>query len=364
MKNAKLFSTILTAILLISVLSSCSPETEPSAAPEPALSMPSSVDEGVDTAITITDYTAYQGEDQDMFLTSGANIAVISPCSLPSRQQVDDTLEGLRAWGYNPVEGSFVATEGRTTEQLTEDIIWALTDPDIDAIFCVRGGYGASHIMDDIALDLISDSHKLIIGYSDVTVYHNAWASAGLMSIHACMSGAFTLPEECRTAEQNMMQGMIPTYECESNSYCNPGEANGVLIGGNLSTFDAVIDSAYDYTRTGQPYILFLEDIGEDYNHIDRMLAILDHAGVLDNASGIIFGEWTGIQYYEGYNGNEQGGSYESVADMIDRNYFSDSDIPVAYGFPAGHGDINYPLLMGADAHLTVNEDTYTLTWE
>ena len=107
-----------------------------------------------------------------------------------------------------------------------------------------------------------------------------------------------------------------------------------------------------------------MEETEEDYEHIHRFLTILKHRGVLDKAEGIIFGEWVDFpEYCETYNGNSRGGEFKSVADMISREFLSDWDKPVAFGFPAGHGDVNYPLLMGAEMKLHVGEGSFTMEW-
>ena len=322
--------------------------------------------EGVDTICEIAGYTDYQGEHDSYFLSEGDKIAVISPSALPSREQVDATIKGLQEWGFEPVEGKYVCPETRTLDELLEDLEWALTSPEIKGIFCVRGGYGASDAMDAITIDRIRKAEKPIIGYSDITVYHSAWTVAGLPSIHACMSGTFTsLPEDCKEAQLQMIKGNIPKYQCESKEEGINGEAEGVLIGGNLATVMSVLNTEYDCTKTGEPYVLFLEDVGENHNHIHRYLTVLDHLGVLDGASAIIFGEWTELPADESENfGDVRGGAFQSVADMIRREFLSDTDIPVAFGFPAGHGDVNYPLLMGETVQVSVAGSSYTLEWK
>lgn len=322
--------------------------------------------EGVDTICEIAGYTAYQGEHDSCFLSEGDKIAVISPSALPSREQVDATIKGLQEWGFEPVEGKYVCPETRTLDELLEDLEWALTSPEIKGIFCVRGGYGASDAMDAITIDRIRKAEKPIIGYSDITVYHSAWTAAGLPSIHACMSGTFTsLPAECKDAQLQMIKGNIPKYQCKSTEKGMSGKAEGVLIGGNLSTVLSVLNTAYDCTKTGEPYVLFLEDVGENHSHIHRYLTVLEHLGVLDGASAILFGEWTELPADESESfGDVRGGAFRSVADMIRREFLSDTDIPVAFGFPAGHGDVNYPLLMGETVQLSVTGSSYTLEWK
>lgn len=321
--------------------------------------------EGTDTPCEVR-YAQYTGSHSAMFLAEGDAVAVISPSALPSREQVDAVVNGLKEWGYTPVEGKHVCDTIRSLEDCKEDLMWALEDPDVKAVFCVRGGYAASEVMDIMDPDSISGAGKLIIGYSDITVYHSAWTTAGVPSVHASMSAAFMdLPEPCREAEQKILRGEIPAYTCPSVGLCREGEAEGILIGGNLSTFTSVIGTEYDSTKMDQPYILFLEDESEDLQHIHRYLTILKHHGVLERAAGIVFGEWADVPADLGdYDGNSRGGLFTSVSEMISREFPEISKIPVAFGFPAGHAETNYPLLMGEKAHLKVSGDSYTLDWE
>lgn len=323
-------------------------------------------DEGVDTKCEITGYERYAGGLEGYFLSEGDKIAVISPSALPSRAQVDSTMEGLKKLGFVPVEGKYVCPETRTLDELIDDLEWALYAPEIRAIYCVRGGYGASEVLDTIALDMIKNAEKPIIGYSDITVYHSAWTTQGLPSIHACMSGTFgEFPADCFEAQIHMMKGEIPSYRCETDTPMIEGEATGILIGGNLSTFTATLNTEYDCTKTDEPYVLFIEEVGENIQHIHRYLTILKHMGVLDRAQGIIFGEWTELPADGSGNfGAVRGGEFESVADMIQREFLADMDIPVAFDFPAGHGDANYPLLMGENVHLSVSDGSYTISWD
>ena len=322
--------------------------------------------EGEDTKLEITGYHRYQGEHGACFLSEGDKVAVISPSELPTREQVDATLEGLEAWGFVPVEGKYVCPATRTLDQQRRDLEWALGDPEIRAVFCVRVGYAASELMDQVSLDLIREAEKPIIGYSDITVYHSAWTAAGVPSIHAGMSAAFMdLPPECAEAERKMMLGEIPSYRCETDTPCVDGEASGVLIGGNLSTFVSVLHTAYDCTGMKEPYVLYLEDVDDNIREIHRYLTILKHMGVMDGASAILFGEWTMLPANDEANfGYIRGGAFESVADMIHREFLGDLDIPVAFGFLAGHGEVNYPLLMGETVHVSVSGGSYTVEWE
>ena len=362
-KTGKRMLAVLMAVVFLFSTVSCGVPVYPAYPVQEKETGQEFITEGEDTK-TEVEYSAYSGEYSSVFPEEGDKIAVISPSALPNREQTDAVIAGLKAWGYEPVPGDHVCDETRTLDDVIADLTWALEDPEIKAIFCVRGGYGASEVADVLSQDIIRSAGKLIIGYSDITVYHSAWTSAGVPSIHACMSAAFDgLSESCLEAEERILKGEIPSYTCAKGDQGIEGRAKGILIGGNLSTFTAVIDSAYDCTKTGRPYILFLEDVGEDIQHIHRYLTVLKHTGVLDNAAGIVFGEWAELPVDPGNNsGSSRGGRFESVADMISRQFLSDLDIPVAFGFPAGHGDVNYPLLMGEIAQLRVGADKFTLT--
>ena len=331
----------------------------------PAQETAKTTSEGVDTPIQVS-YAQYAGDHSGLFLTEGDSIAVIAPSSIPSEKQVEATIEGLKKWGYVPVEGKHVRDKARTLQDCLDDLTWALEDPSIKAIFCVRGGYGVSEVMDALTPGLVAASNKLIIGYSDITACHSAWTAAGLPSVYGCMSATFIdLPKECAEAEQRMLRGEMPMYMCEANDLCIDGEAEGVLIGGNLSTFTSVLGTAYDCTKIDEPYILFVEDVEEDIQHVHRYLTILDHLGVLDRAAGIVIGEWTDLPPFDAgdFSGDSRGGAFKSVNEMIVREFADDLKVPVAFGFPTGHGEKNYPLLLGERVHLSVSDGSFTLDW-
>ena len=363
--SKRIISLVCMALALCLVLLPACAQNQDAGQEEDASQEDTTFTEGADTACEVTGYTDFTSAYPDYFLQKGDKVAVISPSALPSQEQVDATVAGLKDWGYEPVEGKYVYAEERTLDECKEDLTWALEDPDIKAIYCVRGGYGASEVMDALSVDDIRAAKKPIIGYSDITVYHSAWTVAGLPSIHSSMSATFVdLSEECAEAQQKLMQGEVPTYSCAASKYCKPGTAEGVLIGGNLSTFTSVLGTAYDCTQTKEPYILFVEDVEEDMQHIHRYLTVLKHLGVLDGAAGIVFGMWMDIPTDSGdYDGNARGGKFTSVADMIDREFLQDLDVPVAFGFPAGHGDANHPMLMGETLRLDVSKDAFTLEW-
>ena len=179
------------------------------------------------------------------------------------------------------------------------------------------------------------------------------------------MSASFTdLPKECAEVERRMLQGEIPAYKCAGSEYDSRGTAEGILVGGNLTIMMTVANTGYDAVKLDQPYILFLEDVECDYHQVHYAMTVLKNNGVLDHAAGIVLGEWIDTDPESGdYTGDSRGGRFRSVYDMIYRQFLKDLDIPIAYGFPGGHGETNYPLLMGEKVRLCVTEDDFTLEW-
>ena len=363
----KSLTITVSAMLFCALFSGCVKTEESTEAPTEAQAVEEKhlITEGVDTPIEVSGYAKLTGPDADCFLKAGDKVAVISPSSLPSRAQTDATIEGLKEWGYVPVEGKYVCTVDRTLGNCREDLEWALKDPEIKAVFCVRGGYASCEVLEVMNRKLITEAKKPIIGYSDITAYLSAWSREGVPSIHASMSAAFTdLPQECVDVEKRMLQGEVPVYKCAGSEYDRQGNAEGVLIGGNPTILMTVANTEYDCTKLDQPYILFLEDIECDYHQVHYAITVLKNNGVLKNAAGIILGEWvdTDPDQYD-YTGDSRGGKFSSVYDMLYRQFLKDLDVPIAYGFPAGHGEKNYPLLMGEKVRLTVTQDDFTLEW-
>ena len=212
-KSHLIFISCIMLILLSAVaLAACSADQDE--AKEPA-----AVSESVDTPVKITGYTDF-GKGVQYFLKEGDKIAVITPSSIPDEEMIEDTMNGLKDWGYVPVKGKYVSVEERTLENCVEDLRWALKVPEIKAVFCVRGGYAASEVMDVLPLSEIRKANKPIIGYSDITTYHSAWTMADLMSIHAPMGTTFeSVSEGSASAVEKTLKGQIPIYSCQGSDY-------------------------------------------------------------------------------------------------------------------------------------------------
>ena len=297
---------------------------------------------------------------QPPFLQKGDKIALISPSYHTPMENVDTAAMILREWGFEPVVGPNVGKEYRgkyagTPQERLSDLEWALRDPGIKAILCNRGGYGTIHLTTLLPQSLIAANPKWIIGFSDITTLHGIAARAGVMSIHATMCSLMAKSQglgPTNTLLRDILLGTVPVYEAPAHPQSIPGHAAGTLAGGNLCTFTPLLGTDADATL-GHDIILFIEEVEEDMSHIDRLINTLLLGGVFDRCAGVILGEFTDCKANL---------DYSSVEEMV-CSYLKDRSIPVLCGFPAGHGDVNLPLLMGAPVTLDVTASGATLSF-
>lgn len=294
---------------------------------------------------------------QPDYLRKGDKVALISPSYHTPMENVEKTAAVLRSWGLEPVVGANVGkvVDGRyagTITQRVSDLKWAFSDPEIKAVLCNRGGYGTIQLIDQLAPSELSAQPKWLIGFSDICTLHGLLNRAGVMSIHGTMSSylADGGTDISSTLLRDLLFGNLPVYQLPAHPQNITGKASGVLVGGNLCTIAPNIGTQADATL-GKDIILFVEEVGESMHNIDRQMQILMHNGVLSRCKGIILGEWDdcGTEF-----------TYEGIEQML-RQYFVPYNIPVLCGFPAGHGDLNLPLVMGAPVTIDVQNNGATL---
>ncbi len=294
------------------------------------------------------------------YLRAGDTVALISPAYHTPMENVVATANLLRSWGLVPVIGANVdkLVDGKyagTVAERVSDILWAFNDPSIKAIICNRGGYGTIQLIDQIPLAELSASPKWLVGFSDISTLHGLLNRAGVMSIHGTMSSYLARggTDETSTMMRDLLLGQVPRYQLPAHSQNITGMASGVLVGGNLCTIAPNLGSQADAT-TGEDLILFVEEVGESMHNIDRQMRVLQMNGVLDRCKGIILGEFEDC--------GSEFTTYENVEAMI-RQLVEPYGIPMLCGFPAGHGTVNLPLVMGAPVTIDVRNDGATLTF-
>jgi muramoyltetrapeptide carboxypeptidase len=189
---------------------------------------------------------------------------------------------------------------------------------------------------------------KWIVGFSDVTVLHAAVNNAGVQTIHGAMANNFN----DNTSVTNLKNALFGTYSglsIPTNSNCIQGQAEGRLVGGNLTTFYALGGTIEDLNM--KDAILFFEDTGEAHHNVDRMLSNLKLSGKLNEIKGVIVGQFTDMR---------QSASDRPVNEII-LNQVKDLGIPVMYGVSVGHGSPNLPLYLGRKIQLDVGATTSTI---
>ena len=295
------------------------------------------------------------------YLKAGDKVALITPSYYGSMENTRKAAKVLRSWGFKPVIGPNVGSKhlthyAGTADERLADLQWALQNPDIKAVVCMRGGYGTLHLAETLPLQEMSASPKWIVGYSDITTLLNMETSAGVMSIHSvmgCNIAARGGADLSCTLLRDMLKGQVPKYELPAHPLNIPGRATGTLVGGNLATFVPLLSTMTDAIGNTD-IILFVEEVDETYHSIDRLFNMLKMSGLFAHCKGIVLGGFTDCS-------NDVG--YENVETML-RQYIEQYHIPLLCGFPAGHEKVNLPLVMGAPVTLDVRADGASLTFD
>ena len=294
------------------------------------------------------------------FLRAGDNIRIVSPSGAIQPSFIDGATKLLSSWGLKVTEGKYARTEyGRfsgTKDERTADLQQALDDPNVKAILCSRGGYGLAQIIDKIDFTSFAKSPKWLIGFSDITILHNAITALGIASMHGIMTKYLTeLPEESDqiTSFKNLLFGTPSNFSIKPEAENRPGRAVGKVIGGNLSVMMGMRSTPFDLDFHNN--ILFIEDVGEKPYQIDRMMQSLRLSGVLKQISGLVVGQFSDY--------DEDPLMMQSVAEII-LAAVSEYDYPVCFNFPAGHVDYNLSLILGEQAELFVESDKVRLNYK
>lgn len=284
-------------------------------------------------------------------LKPGDHVIVVSPSGLVERSRIEAAMDILRSWGLKVTTGrhtfnSFNIYAGRDGERLS-DLQSALDNKDIAAIFCARGGYGMSRIIHQLDFTGFRKHPKWIVGFSDITVLHAAINNlCGICSLHAPVLNSFISFGETDESLSRLRTVLITgqtEYSFPSHPLNRNGKANGIVAGGNLSLIYNMRGTSIDIQPEGK--ILFIEEVGEYLYHLDRMMMNLKNGGILERINGLVCGGFTEMKDQERPFGKT---AEEIIADAVAPYTF-----PVLFGFPAGHMQPNYPLIMGTRVCIT-----------
>lgn len=295
-------------------------------------------------------------------LKKGDKIAIISPAGSVEIPQLDKTLELIRIKGYEPVLGENLYTKYQngysyagTEKQRINDINWALNDPEISAVWASRGGYGCQHLLQELKLTEFRKNPKWYIGYSDNTVIQSYLLKKGFATIHGqtIKTSSFGVIEESYELIFDILKGKKPNYKIDLNPNNRVGEASGILVGGNLALVYALLGTPYTFDFRDK--ILFIEDIGENFYALDRMIMSLELVGAFNKIKGLIVGGMTNMGKENENKEYEE--SFDSFAYQLIADRVSKYDFPTVFGFPNGHIFDNRPLIIGAEINLKVEKN-------
>lgn len=253
--------------------------------------------------------------------------------------------------------GSYAASP----EQRVADFTDAWSREDVDLVICARGGYGCVQLIPHIPLSLVRDNPKWLIGFSDISALHALWLKAGVKSLHAPMAKHLTLlpaDDPSTSALISILRGdTTMDYKISQSPFNRLGSATGRLMGGNLAVLNGLAATPFDILspEEAEGSILFIEDISEAIYAVERMLLRLNMAGTLHALRGLIIGQFTEYHPDRNFQSME-----EMISNLLDR--VGINGIPVAFGFPTGHVDLNLPLIEGEPVALTVTREGATLS--
>ncbi|NCT09844.1 MAG: LD-carboxypeptidase [Flavobacteriia bacterium] len=296
------------------------------------------------------------------YLKVGDTIAIVAPAGIlkDRAETIEKAKTLLISWGLNVVLGKNVFNQNNhfagTDEERLQDFQEALDNPSIKAIWAARGGYGSVRILDKINLSKFKKKPKWIVGYSDITAFHNHLNALGFETLHAMMPTSLEeKPEETIETTASFKKALFGEelhYEILSSTYNIIGKVSGQIVGGNLSILMSMLGSKSQLNTDEK--ILFIEEIGEYEYAIDRMFQSLKRAGYFKNVKAVIIGNFSKIRK----NTTSWGSSIEELILQV-----LPKEIPVLFDFPAGHEADNRALIFGREAVLNIQKNTATLNF-
>ncbi len=292
-------------------------------------------------------------------LQKGDTVAIVATARKYTENLLQPAIDLLHNWGLEVVIGKSIGLDNNqlagTDEERTADFQAQLDNPNIKAIWCVKGGYGTVRIIDSLDFTQFKKNPKWIVGFSDITVLHNHLNTLGYKTIHGIMP--VSIPRATLEAKETLKKALFNEalrYEIPSDPMNRLGKAEGELVGGNLSILYSLFGSPSSIDCTDK--ILFIEDLDEYLYHIDRMMMNLKRNGCLESIKGIVVGSMTKMKDNE----IPWGKNAVQIIEDVTKTY----NIPVIYNFPAGHIQDNRALVLGSQVTMEVTAEKSILKFE
>ncbi len=280
-------------------------------------------------------------------LGPGSSIALVAPSSSFEAGPYEKGVQILEAAGYEVVSGKNIFKKkgylAGTDQERLQDLTQAVLDPKIEAIICIRGGYGSGRLLHRIPFPDFSRNPKLFIGHSDITFLHLGLMSrAGWTVFHGPnLIEMSHVPQRAENVIKVLSGQASYEWVFDGDQVLRPGAAGGRVLGGNLSCLAHLAGTPYMPDTSGA--LLLIEDRGEALYRLDRMMNHLKLAGILGRLGAILLGEFTDCA--------ENAEICRMIMDLV-REY----DFPVVHSLPFGHGAHNEVIAFGPPFVLDTNE--------
>ena len=313
-------------------------------------------------------------------LKQGDKVFLVCTSSPIFSEDIEKCKETVKNLGFEPVLGESLFENiggymAGTPEIRVKDLHKAFSDDEIKGIFCVKGGFSASQLLDKLDYELIKKNPKVFVGYSDVTnlsisfnqkcnlgVFHGPMIKSNMFNdFNEFTKKSFFNALDKKKGEKWLFKNPIDektgTEKETSLLYKKDFEnkkINGELTGGNLSIIVTTLGTDYEIDTKGK--IFFIEEIEEEISRIDRMMTHLKYAGKFEDCNAVLLGNFAGCE-------NTYGENYE-LMDFL-KDFFKDYEKPVIYGLESGHEKPDLVTMpMGAKCILKINENINEIYFE
>jgi muramoyltetrapeptide carboxypeptidase len=285
-------------------------------------------------------------------LVPGDTIALVSPAKAIEASYIDFAKKYFENQGFKVLLGEHSANQFRyfsgTDQERAADLQWAIDHPDVKAIICNRGGYGAIRLFDEVNWANLLREPKWILGFSDITNFTCLGLKLGIETAHTTMPLNFQENTvEALESLLHVLRGTENEYIWKANSSNKLGMATGKVVGGNLSILYSLLGTPY--SPNYENAILFIEDIGEQVYHLDRMLCAFRFAGVFDRLAGLIVGGMTDMK--------DTATATEWTVEELILEHTKFRSFPIAFNAPVGHISDNRAFICGRKATFTATSE-------
>ncbi len=296
-------------------------------------------------------------------LRRGSKVAIVAPASPFRSDEMLESLDVIREIGLVPVLGDNVRNvksdrvHAASVIERVDELMWAFSDPTIDAVIAATGGFGSAGTLPYLDFDVIQRSRKALLGMSDISALNNGiLAKARLITING-QSPNIRVDEgvEARDADAESfkmtLELMMSDHEWGEHPFkinqhlprtIIPGAASGHVIGCNAETFTNLFGTPFLPDPNGA--ILFVEDVHKEGESMARIFLHMEMVGILDAAAGVVIGEFSDVP-------NKTDAKVPDMDDVL-REYFGHLDCPVTYGYSFSHGDWTIPVPVGAQCEM------------